>query len=245
MGPGTAKTDHEILDAIDLGKYEGGPDGRMWTIDPVDGTKGFLRGDQYAVCVSLIVDAQVKLGVIGCPNLPVDQDGPDGKRGCIFTAVKGHGTRQLSLSGGNPTPLQLSSSTALSSVFLLESYEASHSSHSLSSAVSSYLSISKPPVRMDSQAKYGCLARSTDGGGVYLRIPTGTGYREKIWDHAPGQLIVEEAGGIVTDSRGEPLNFGLGRTLGENYGVLACSKDVHPRLLEAVQRAVGGKHANS
>src|SRR5258708_40047252 len=61
----------------------------MWTIDPVDGTKGFLRGDQYAVCVSLIVDSEVKLGVIGCPNLPVDQDDPEGKRGCIFVAVKG------------------------------------------------------------------------------------------------------------------------------------------------------------
>jgi 3'(2'), 5'-bisphosphate nucleotidase len=67
----------------------------MWTIDPVDGTKGFLRGDQYAVCVSLIIDSQVKLGVIGCPNLPVDQDDPEAKRGCIFVAIKGHGTRQV------------------------------------------------------------------------------------------------------------------------------------------------------
>jgi len=96
---------------------------------------------------------------------------------------------------------------------------------------------------MDSQAKYGCLARSKDSGGVYLRMPTGTGYREKIWDHAPGQLIVEEAGGIVTDSRGEPLNFGLGRTLGENYGIVACAKDLHPRLLEAVQKGVAEKNA--
>ena len=57
-------------------------------------------------------------------------------------------------------------------------------------------------------------------------------------DHAPGQILVEEAGGIVTDSRGEALNFGLGRTLGENYGVIAAGKDVHPRILEAVQKAL-------
>jgi 3'(2'), 5'-bisphosphate nucleotidase len=57
-------------------------------------------------------------------------------------------------------------------------------------------------------------------------------------DHAPGQILVEEAGGIVTDSRGEPLNFGLGRTLGENYGVIAAGKDVHSRVLEAVQKAL-------
>ena len=112
---------------------------------------------------------------------------------------------------------------------------------------------------MDSQAKYGCLVRGE--GGAYLRMPTGVGYREKIWvsesnsytytrqltgecmiflpqDHAPGQILVEEAGGIVTDSRGEPLNFGLGRTLGENYGVIAAGKDVHHIVLGAVQKAL-------
>jgi 3'-phosphoadenosine 5'-phosphosulfate (PAPS) 3'-phosphatase len=42
----------------------------MWTLDPIDGTKGFLRGGQYAVCLALLIDARVELGVIGCPNLP-------------------------------------------------------------------------------------------------------------------------------------------------------------------------------
>jgi len=64
---------------------------------------------------------------------------------------------------------------------------------------------------------------------------------EKFQDHAPGQLIVEEAGGMVTDSRGDPLNFGLGRTLGENFGVIACSKGIHPAVLEAVRKAAEAK----
>jgi hypothetical protein len=42
----------------------------MWTLDPIDGTKEFLRGRQYAVCLALLVDARVELGVIGSPNLP-------------------------------------------------------------------------------------------------------------------------------------------------------------------------------
>jgi 3'(2'), 5'-bisphosphate nucleotidase len=42
----------------------------MWTLDPIDGTKGFLLGGQYAVCLALIEDSDVKLGVMGCPNLP-------------------------------------------------------------------------------------------------------------------------------------------------------------------------------
>lgn len=67
----------------------------MWTLDPIDGTKGFLRGEQYAVCLALIIDAEVKLGVIGCPNLPVDSSKPDGPRGCLFVAVRGQGAEQV------------------------------------------------------------------------------------------------------------------------------------------------------
>jgi 3'(2'), 5'-bisphosphate nucleotidase len=69
----------------------------MWTLDPIDGTKGFLRGEQYAVCLALIVDSQVQLGVIGCPNLPTDVDKPEGHKGAIFIAVKGHGTEEVCL----------------------------------------------------------------------------------------------------------------------------------------------------
>jgi 3'(2'), 5'-bisphosphate nucleotidase len=60
-------------------------------------------------------------------------------------------------------------------------------------------------------------------------------------DHAPGAILVEEAGGIVTDSRGAPLDFGLGRTLGENFGVVAAGKEVHAAVLAAVQQATGTK----
>jgi 3'(2'), 5'-bisphosphate nucleotidase len=69
----------------------------MWTLDPIDGTKGFLRGGQYAVCLALVVDAQVELGVIGCPNLPSDVSNPDGPRGSIFVAVKGQGVEEVRL----------------------------------------------------------------------------------------------------------------------------------------------------
>jgi len=74
----------------------------MWTIDPIDGTKGFLRGEQYAVCLAFLVDAQVQVGVIGCPNLPVDASNPDGPKGCIFVAVKGKGTEQVSSHFSHP-----------------------------------------------------------------------------------------------------------------------------------------------
>ena len=214
----------------------------MWTIDPIDGTKGFLRGEQYAVCLSLIVDSIVQVGVIGCPNLPVDPAHPEAGTGCIFSAVRGQGAQQLTLSGSDPTPIRIPVSTPETFNFL-ESVEAAHSSHSFNDRVSSLLNVSRSPTRMDSQAKYGCLARGD--GGAYLRMPTGVGYREKIWDHAPGQILVEEAGGIVSDSRGKPLDFGLGRTLGENFGVIDAGKDVHGKVLAAVQQALADAKAKA
>ncbi|KAG5730182.1 3'(2'),5'-bisphosphate nucleotidase [Termitomyces sp. T112] len=236
IGPGQEQTAEQILDAIDRGNYAGGRTGRMWTIDPIDGTKGFLRGEQYAVCLSLIIDAQVQVGVIGCPNLLSNPAHPDIGRGVIFVAVKGQGAEQITFNGdgGSFIPLRIPS-IAATDISFLESVEVTHSSHSFNGRVSSLLNVSRNPIRMDSQAKYGCLARGE--GAAYLRMPTGVGYREKIWDHAPGNILVEEAGGIVTDSRGQPLDFGFGRTLGENFGVVAAGKDVHALVLAAVQKA--------
>ena len=95
------------------------------------------------------------------------------------------------------------------------------------------------PVRMDSQAKYAMV-----GGGeadVYLRLPTRTGYYEKVWDHAGGVLIVQEAGGTVTDLYGKPLDFSHGRELRQNRGVIATNGSLHAAVLEAAQAVVAMK----
>ena len=55
-------------------------------------------------------------------------------------------------------------------------------------------------------------------------------------DHAAGSLIVEEAGCVITDSRGQPLDFGRGRTLGQNFGIIAEGREVHGKILAAIQK---------
>lgn len=67
-------------------------------------------------------------------------------------------------------------------VRLLESVEKEHAALGFNDIVAKVLGVEKEPMRMDSQAKYGALARGD--GGVYLRMPTGVGYREKIWVRA-------------------------------------------------------------
>jgi 3'(2'), 5'-bisphosphate nucleotidase len=88
-------------------------------------------------------------------------------------------------------------------------------------------------VRVDSQAKYAIVAQGE--ASIYLRLPTRRDYREKIWDHAAGSIMVEEAGGRVSDVTGRPLDFSRGRRLEDNRGVVATNGPIH----DAVIRVVG------
>lgn len=58
----------QVLNAIDRCKSVGGPVGKHWVLDPIDGTLGFVRGNQYAVALALIDKGEVVIGVLGCPN---------------------------------------------------------------------------------------------------------------------------------------------------------------------------------
>ncbi|KAI1628524.1 3',5'-bisphosphate nucleotidase [Exophiala viscosa] len=250
---GPIKSENEMLDAIDLGNSAGGNKGRIWALDPIDGTKGFLRGGQYAVCLALMVDGDVKVGVLGCPNLPVDDSAPlaedigtaasdaEGK-GVLFSAVQGEGATSQQLTRGAVTKgqsIHVSKITKVSEAVMCESVEAGHSSKGDNALIAEKLGITGKPVQMDSQAKYGSVARGA--GDLYLRLPVRKDYIEKIWDHAAGDLIVREAGGRVTDIKGNRLNFSLGRTLTENKGVIASPANVHAEVLKAVQEVLATK----
>lgn len=75
QGPDKALSASQILDAISQCNSHGGPTGQHWVLDPVDGTLGFVRGDQYAVSLAMIEGGDVIIGVLGCPNYPVRDDG--------------------------------------------------------------------------------------------------------------------------------------------------------------------------
>jgi 3'(2'), 5'-bisphosphate nucleotidase len=87
---------------------------------------------------------------------------------------------------------------------------------------------------MDSQAKYAAVARGE--ADIYLRLPTRSDYREKIWDHAAGALIVSEAGGVVSDVSGRPLEFTHGRELAANRGVIVTNGRLHHGVIEGLRR---------
>ncbi|CAN8264464.1 unnamed protein product [Cochlearia groenlandica] len=240
----TLSTD-DLLRAIDCGTSEGGPNGRHWVLDPIDGTKGFLRGDQYAVALGLLEEGKVVLGVLACPNLPLASIAGSGNNknssssnetGCLFFATIGSGTYMQPLySKADPVRVHVSTVENPEEASFFESYEGAHSLHDLSSSIANKLGVKAPPVRIDSQAKYGALSRGD--GAIYLRFPH-KGYREKIWDHVAGAIVVTEAGGIVTDAAGKALDFSKGKYLDLDTGIIVANEKLMPLLLKAVRDSI-------
>jgi 3'(2'), 5'-bisphosphate nucleotidase len=206
-------------------------------LDPIDGTKGFLRGDQYAIALALILSGKVQVGVLGCPNLVEGHRSQMGGEGSLLVAVRGEGAWWASLMDETAAikPVRVSDRDGAAEARLLRSFESGHTNVSQVDLFADALGVQAEPVRMDSQAKYAVLAAGY--GEIYLRLlsPKQPDYREKIWDQAAGSLIVEEAGGRVTDLQGRPLDFSRGRTLANNRGVLATNGRLHEAALQGLK----------
>jgi 3'(2'), 5'-bisphosphate nucleotidase len=215
------------------------PGKKFWTLDPIDGTKGFLRGDQYAVALALIEDGQVRIGALACPNL-VEASGSDTDgEGSLVIAVRGEGAWVCPLAReGEFRRLRVSERHDPAEARVLRSFEAAHTNTGGIGRLVELMNIQAEPVLMDSQAKYAVLAAGAGDLLFRLLSPKQPDYREMIWDQAAGSLVVEEAGGRITDLAGKPLDFTAGRTLARNRGVLASNGYLHEAALKAV-RALG------
>ncbi len=231
-------TPESVCQWIDRGSAESAS--RYWTLDPIDGTKGFLRGDQYAVALALVEDGQVQVGVLGCPNLnSLSLKGEGRGEGALAMAARGQGTWVRSLKGESDFQrLRISEQSDPTQARLVRSFEAGHTNTSKVDRLATLLGTQAKPIRMDSQAKYAVLAAGS--GEIYLRLlsPKRRDYREKIWDQAAGSIVIEEAGGRVTDLDGKMLDFTRGRTLAENRGICATNGYLHEATLEAL-KAIG------
>ncbi|MBI1870809.1 MAG: 3'(2'),5'-bisphosphate nucleotidase [Chlamydiae bacterium] len=224
-----------ICDWIDRGKGE--PGNRFWTVDPIDGTKGFLRKDQYAVALALLIDGKIEVGVLGCPVLREARYPEMGGPGSLVIAVRGKGSWTAPLKKGNSfSQLHVSDHASFHESILVRPFDTSHTNLELIEKFQHLLGIETPPVLLDSLSKYAVLA--SGGGDIYLRLlsPQKMNYKECIWDQAPGSIILEEAGGKVTDLDGKPLDYTTGRRLLKNRGAVSSNGKLHAMALEVLRK---------
>ena len=219
-----------IFPCIDLGNND--PDKLYWTLDPIDGTKGFLRNDQFSIALALIKNGEVEIGILGCPRLKI-KNNPSSK-GFLIHARKGSGTYALNLSTLKETKVQVSDYSNPEKIRFVQSYESSHGNLAMQVKIARELKIESDPVQIDSQVKYGIVAMGE--AEIYLRIPhpKTPDYKEKIWDHAAGSIIVREAGGLVSDMYGKDLDFCGEKELITNTGILALIPQLQDRVLRII-----------
>jgi 3'(2'), 5'-bisphosphate nucleotidase len=222
-------TPARVLDWIDRGDSQGGH-GRHWSVDPIDGTKGYLLDKQYAVSLGLFEDNEVVTAVLGCPNYPHDITKPDGDKGVLFIAERGLGMRAVDLQDQTkhipaavpPMPR------------IVQRRDVKPNDIAFNKAVAAELGLDPEALSIDSQAKYGAVALGA--AQVYLRYKKTK--PEHIWDHVPGVLIAQESGAIVTDVHGKRLDLTAGRDLVRNQGILVTKGIDHQAAVAGLSRVL-------
>lgn len=219
----------QVLAWIDIGDSEGGQ-GRHWSVDPIDGTKGYLRDEQYAVSLGLFEDNEVLTGVLGCPNYPHDITDPDGNKGVLFIAERGRGMQAVDLN--DPTKQIAHATPPIPRI--VQRRDIKPADNSFNRQVATELGLSPEALSIDSQAKYGAVALGA--AQIYLRFKPEA---EHIWDHIPGIVIAQEGGAHVTDVYGKQLDLTAGRDLVRNQGILVSKGLEHAAVVAGLQRVLG------
>jgi len=238
------KSPEEMLEFIDLGgKAYGGPKGRVWMIDPVDGTKGFLTGGQYVVCATLLVDGVEKVAAFGCPHVNLEngriseQDTDTKGPGVLVSAIKGNGTWIRPLSRGallEAKRVAKSKVEDVGKVRFAENCNTTTPQFEDRHKIAEKLGAKWEPLHIYStQLRY--IALTLGACEVVLRTPKPTDAPSHVWDHTGGVMVFVEAGGKVTDLNGKELDFTSGRDLTENFGLIAALENVHSKVVEATK----------
>ncbi|MDY6775020.1 MAG: inositol monophosphatase family protein [Halobacteria archaeon] len=193
--------DHSVL-AEEEGE-EGDDSDHRWVIDPLDGTTNYVHGvPHYAVSVAHEVDGEIRDGVVY--HTPTDD---------VYTASKGDGAYL------NGEEISVSSNSELEESVIATGFSReSVDDEALMSALRTVISESHGVRRMGSAATDLVLVASGVLDGFYERFLS-------PWDVAAGSLIVEEAGGTVTDLEGGDSYFGTG-------DIVATNTEIHRQVLD-------------
>ncbi|MFA5134702.1 MAG: inositol monophosphatase [Patescibacteria group bacterium] len=188
--------------------------GRWWLVDPLDGTKNFIRdNDGFCVVIGLCIDGNPEFGLVFSPV-----------RNLLYYAQKGKGAF-----------MQRDSSVSKLSVSMTGMISTSHMT------VADHAGEPRPLIGLEKSFKV--LRKSTEGStGLKLaKVASGdadffmvTHYKMGKWDTCGGQVILEEAGGKVTNLHGETLNYRSKNALW-NDTIIASNSKLHDQLLSHIR----------
>lgn len=179
----------------------------LWIIDPLDGTMNYIHGlPSFAVSIALAIEGSLAMGLIYEPL-----------RENIYSAIRGHGSFK------NDRRIHVSSSETLSTALIATGFP-----FRIKSVIDSYLRVFKDLFMRATGIRRGgsaCLDLAYTAEGIF------GGFFEcalSPWDIAAGALLVEEAGGVVTDFEGKNQYLKTGN-------IIAGTKGVQREMLKIIQ----------
>lgn len=185
---------------------------RVWMVDPLDGTMEFIaRNGEFSIMVGLAVDHDPVVGVVYQPTDDV-----------LYAAARGSGAFMELF--GERHPLRVSRETRISRFRLVVSR--SHRS-SLTDAITDRLSITRERISGSVGLKIGLIARGQ--ADFYVHPNPGT----KEWDTCAPDVIVREAGGMMTDCWSRPLRYNQPDVV-RRFGLMASNGTRHAQLSEMI-----------
>ena len=183
---------------------------RVWMVDPLDGTNGFIDGNgDFAVQIGLAEEGECVLGIVYQPLT-----------GVLYRAVRGAGT-WLERPQFDPERVHVSNKTDLSSMRLAASR--SHRSPRMNKVVQRF-GFREEVQRGSVGIKVGLLVEQQCD--VYIHLSP----RTKQWDTCAPEVILTEAGGRVTDLFGYPLNYNVPDVQNRN-GLVASNGAAHDQII--------------
>lgn len=253
-------TREKFLEAIDRGVHDVEADidtskARSWVLDPIDGTHGFISGQQYVIGLALLVGEEAMLSVMGNPSRSPE----------IMVAVKGYGVRHVHPNSEGHVKIQAARNVTFQKDWSTTKYDYSRLTHLSKNGWGSgapswsllplIAGVDYPPFLLSrpissgsplpfgplcppsnlccgSQAKYFAIARGEAAGFIQLQASS-----LKVWDHAPGILCVKESGGNVLDARGQDIRF-EGREFSVAKGIICCAREADSKTRELLMASV-------
>lgn len=200
--------------------YRGPQSRRQWIVDPIDGTKGYLRGLSYAVGIGLMENSDPKICAIGVPNYKNEEL-------AIFIAEHGKGA-QASYGDKEFTPIHVSHENNLSSSIMCQSL---HHNKQWINKLAEMLGANKI-ISMDGMGKFCMVA---DGSADFYVREMNLDYSFS-WDYMPGDLLVREAGGTITDLNYKSLTFKEDKCKWTEPSLIASNGILHDNIISNIKK---------
>jgi 3'(2'), 5'-bisphosphate nucleotidase len=258
------RDEEEVCELLDLGGLNpGSAQGRVWILDPVDGTKAFVQGKVFAVNVALMDQGMEQMVcVVACPRLDFGRvargeqvdDWSLGDGGMVF-AVKGQGAFAQEFVTGDERGEMLPA-RRLGRMQVGQPLDPSQLSWVDSPSMPSpevIQEVRRETARVlggDDAAGEGfrsCDIYSTvlrwallalGGANAWVHVWNRRDRHGWLWDYAGPMLLYEEVGGKITDVEGRAIDLSRGRKIDGNGSVICGPQEVHGDILKAARAAL-------